>query len=136
MPAVPPRPVVVHENECAVEGGKGPGRVRWRTLLSADRTPSDQLTVGVAELDPGQESDPLLHRHAQPEVYYILEGEGFVRVGDEEHPIRAGTTVFIPGGALHRARNTGTTPMRLLYVFPTASFRDVEYEFPDAPERS
>jgi mannose-6-phosphate isomerase-like protein (cupin superfamily) len=126
-------PFLIHEEECEFEGSDEPtpGRVRWRTLISGDRTPTDSLTVGVAELDPGESRDFVPHKHAQAEVYYILSGEGIVNISGAEHPVRPGTAVFIPGGTAHGARNTGTQLLRLLYVFPSDSFADVKYEFPE-----
>jgi quercetin dioxygenase-like cupin family protein len=126
-------PFVIHEEECGFEGENepAPGRVRWRTLLSADRTPSDSLTLGVAELDPGEAREFRPHRHAQPEAYYILSGEGIVSLAGRDHRVRPGSTVFVPGDTAHGARNTGSQVLRLLYVFPADSFGEVRYEFPE-----
>ncbi len=128
------RPIVVQEDACAVEGWDDPilGTVLWRTLLSADRTPTSQLTVGVAEIGPGGANANPLHRHAAPEVYYILSGEGVVSIAEVDHPVRPGATVFIPGNAWHGTRNTGDDTLRLLYVFAVDSFADVAYEFAPA----
>jgi quercetin dioxygenase-like cupin family protein len=128
------KPFVVHEDDCEFEGGDAPapGRVRWRTLLSSDRTPTGSLTLGVAELDLGEARDFRPHRHAQPEAYYILSGEGIVSLAGTEHRVRPGTTIFIPGDIAHGARNTGSEVLRLLYVFPTDSFDEIRYEFPEA----
>jgi quercetin dioxygenase-like cupin family protein len=128
--------VVVHEESCPLEGWDDAirGQVVWRTLLSGDRTPTSELTLGVTELGVGQPSPFTPHRHAQAEIYYVLSGEGVVEIDGIEHPLRAGTSVFIPGGALHGARNTGRDVMRMLYVFAADSFSDVEYEFPGAAE--
>lgn len=130
-----PRSVVVHEDACPLEGWDDAlrGKVVWRTLLSGDRTPTAQLTLGVTELGPGQPSPFHPHRHAQSEIYYVLSGEGIVYIDGEEHPLRAGTGVFIRGDAWHGARNTGCEPLRLLYVFAADSFADVHYQFPAAP---
>lgn len=127
------QPVVVDEAECHWERRPGAGGtgVRWRTLLCRDRTDSEALPLGIAELPPDQRGSPGLHHHAQPEAYYILSGEGVVVVDDVEHPVRAGVTVFIPGGSRHAARNTGHGTLRLLYVFATDSFGDVEYHYDD-----
>ena len=124
---------IIHEEECELEGSTdlSPGSVRWRTLISADRTPTDSLTVGVAELEPGETRAFRPHKHAQPEVYYILSGTGIVTIAGADHPIRPGSTVFIPGAAEHGARNTGAELLRLFYVFPSNSFAEIEYEFPE-----
>jgi mannose-6-phosphate isomerase-like protein (cupin superfamily) len=127
--------VVVCENDCPVEGWSYPicGGVTWRTLLSGDRTPTSHMTVGVAEIAPGDPHRVYPHRHQPPEVYYILAGEGVVTVDGIDHPVRARSTVFIPGDTWHCARNTGTDTLRLLYVFAVDSFADVTYEFADVP---
>ena len=119
---------VVHEDDVEFEGWSDYSRelVRWRTLISGDRTPTESLTMGVAEVGPGT-AQP--HRHLQAEVYYILSGEGVVTVSGIEHPVRAGSAVFIAGGAEHCARSTSSGPLRLLYVFPAGSFSEIEYEF-------
>lgn len=130
----PIQPFVIHEQECEFERWDEPaaGRVRWRTLLSGDRTPTESLTLGVAELESGEAKDFRPHRHAQAEVYYILSGEGTVTIAGKEYPVREGSAVFVPGDAVHGARNTGRELLRLLYVFPADSFDEIEYEFPSS----
>ena len=127
------RPVVIHEDECEMEGWgegqSGRGSIRWRTLLSGDRTPSQSLTCGVAEIEPGEDGWFSVHRHAQAEVYHYLSGRGVMTVDGVEHSVRGGSTVFIPGNAKHGVRNTGEEPLRFFYVFEADSFEEVEYEF-------
>lgn len=125
------KPFVVHEQSCPLERWTEPGRegVSWRTLISADRTASAALTMGVATIAPGGSKAPVLHRHAPPELYYILAGEGVVAIDGAEHAIEAGSVVFIPPDVEHAAWNTGDTEMRLLYVFAADSFADIAYHF-------
>ena len=103
------------------------GLVYWKTLISKGVTNSEKLTLGVASLPPGGALHE--HRHTQEEVYLVLEGGGLVRVGGEEMAVEAGSAVFIPGDALHSCENTGTSELRVAYVFPADAFEDVEYVF-------
>ena len=104
------------------------GRVQWRTLFSAERTPTEALTAGVAEIGPGDQLK--VHRHSPPELYYLLAGEGVVTIEGVEYPVRTNAAVFIPGNAAHGLRNTGQTTLRFFYVLAVNSFSEVEYIFP------
>jgi quercetin dioxygenase-like cupin family protein len=125
------KPVVLHEQDVPLESWNEESRshVEWRTLVSGDRTPTEALTLGVAELPPGRRSDLVTHRHDTIEAYYVLTGEGIVSIDGVEHPVRAGSVAFLPGDVEHGALNTGTETMRLLYVFAADSFEEVEYRF-------
>lgn len=125
------RPVVIQEDACAWEGWdqSGRGGVRWRTLLSADRTPTRSLTCGVSEIEPGRGGRFGAHRHAQTEVYYFLSGQGVMTIDGVDYPVRAGSTAFVPSHAKHGTRNTGAEPLRFFYVFTADSFAEVVYAF-------
>lgn len=127
------RATVVRESACELEGGTGTphGELLWRTLVSGDRTPTEALTVGVADVAPGSAGSTRPHRHAQAEVYYTLSGRGVVRVDGVEHALSPGTTVFIPGHATHHAWNTGVETLRILYVFACDSIDQIAYEYPE-----
>jgi quercetin dioxygenase-like cupin family protein len=129
------QPYVVEERQRPVESWNDPvrGVVTWRTLLSGDRTPTDSLTLGVAELHAGDADSARLHRHAQAEAYYVLAGRGVLTIEDVDHPLAPGVTAFIPGGRLHGARAVGPEPLRILYVFAADSFDQIHYAFPDRP---
>ena len=131
-PHPPSRPFVIHESECEIEdwGESGRHGVSWRTLLSADRTPTNSLTVGTAEIQPGAPDELHLHRHEPAEAYYILAGTGVVSIDGVLHDICAGSTIFVPPNSVHAVGNTGPDVLKLLYVFGVNSFDDVTYVFP------
>lgn len=106
------------------------GHVDWWTLFSADRTPTKDLTVGIADVPVGAPLPDRGHTHDQSEVYFFLSGNGEVVVDGESTPVTAGDAVFIPGGIEHMAVNTGNETLRLLYFFATDSFGDIDYRFP------
>ena len=86
--------------------------VRWRTLVSAGRTPSSGLSMGVFEVPPGAQL--ARHHHAPQEVYYVVDGEAEVFVEGAWRPLRAGDVAYFPGGSVHGARNRGATVCRIV----------------------
>jgi mannose-6-phosphate isomerase-like protein (cupin superfamily) len=60
----------------------------------------------------------------------ILAGEGYVVVDGMRTAVTEGSAVWIPEGHERYADNTGTIPLRLLYVFARDKFSDVTYSFP------
>ncbi|MFN8457273.1 MAG: cupin domain-containing protein [Anaerolineae bacterium] len=123
------QPVILPESACT-EGWNDDlhGCVQWRTLFSAERTPTEALTAGVAVILPGHELK--VHRHTPPELYYLLAGEGIVTIDGQEYPVSANSAVFIPGNAAHGLRNTGQSALSFFYAFAVNSFDEVEYIFP------
>jgi quercetin dioxygenase-like cupin family protein len=115
---------LVEEHDVGIEGGEGDG-VSWRTLTSADRTPTEKITSGVCEILPGGALQ--VHRHPTLELYYFLEGTGVVTLGSEQYPVRPGTTISIPANTAHGIRNAGASVLKLFYVFPVDSFAEVVY---------
>ena len=103
------------------------GRLSFHTLISAGATPSNGLVAGVSAIEPG--GGLARHRHAPPEIYYVLEGAATVTIDGVARVVSAGAAVFIPGNAWHSIDNNFEKPFRIFYVFPTDRFEDVEYVF-------
>lgn len=99
--------------------------IRWRTLISAGRTPTRGLSLGVLEVPPGARLAP--HHHRPQEVYYVVAGEVEVLVAGAWRSAREGDVIYIPGDEVHGARNRGDTTCRIFWVFPVDDYDDVEY---------
>lgn len=96
--------------------------VKW-TNVFAEAAP----VVGMVEIVPG---DALPNHHHTPvEVYHVISGTGEVEIAGEVRPLREGATAYVPSDLWHETRNTGQTPLRILYFFPDARFEDVDYHF-------
>jgi mannose-6-phosphate isomerase-like protein (cupin superfamily) len=55
------------------------------------------------------------HTHAgSDKVYYVIEGQAQIRVGDEERTVTAGATALAPSGMVHAVTNPGPQRLRLL----------------------
>jgi len=82
---------------------------------------SAQLSLGAAEIDPGKEIP--VHRHKigaryVEEAFFVIEGEGEVRVGDQTSRIRPGSfCVMSPADGFHSIRNTGSTTLKFVMCF-------------------
>jgi quercetin dioxygenase-like cupin family protein len=103
------------------------GQAEWKTLISADLTRSEGLTMGVARLPPG--GSLRAHRHEQHEAYFILDGAAVVTIDGSARTVGPGVAVFIPGNAVHAVEATGGSGLRLVYVLAADSFQDVDYVF-------
>ncbi|WP_159718647.1 cupin domain-containing protein [Geminicoccus flavidas] len=102
-------------------------KVRWKLIFSGQQTDTASMSMGLAEIAPGGILP--LHHHAPAEIYHVLDGEGVVGIEGVAHRLQAGISVFIPPDAWHQTTNTGSAPLRCLFVFPTDSFEEVTYHF-------
>jgi len=91
-----------------------------------DRTTSEITRCSLAEEVLPVGSAVGRHHHTETEeVYYILNGEGRMTVGDEVRDVAAGDAIFIPRGFVHSLENTGHEPMTILLVCgPAYSLED------------
>ena len=69
-------------------------------------------------LEPGQAQQPHAHEGSD-KVYYVLDGVGRFRVGDEERTLGHGQIVLAPAGQPHGVFNDGPSRLVLLvYMAP------------------
>ncbi len=54
-------------------------------------------------------------------MIYIITGTGRVLVAGEVSPVRAGSVVLFPRGAVHMLHNTGTDEMKVVCFFAPAT---------------
>ena len=76
---------------------------------------SRQLGVSWFEIEPGKKAFPFHFHLANEEAVFVLEGAGILRLGEEEHPIRAGDYIpFTPGPPGHQIINRSDALLRYL----------------------
>jgi mannose-6-phosphate isomerase-like protein (cupin superfamily) len=92
-----------------------------------DRTTSGITRCSLAEevLPPGCAVPPHYHRELE-EIYYVLSGSGVMTVGEETREVGAGDAVYVPRGARHTLKNTGSKEIKLLLVCGPAFFYEDE----------
>lgn len=60
------------------------------------------------------------HALKTTEVYYILEGEGMMRIGDESAKVCAGDMIYIPPNAKQFITNSGNSDLKFLCIVDPA----------------
>ena len=82
--------------------------------LLADRNSSIvKQSLAEARLAPGLSTTPHYHPITE-EIYYILTGEGLMRIADESRRVGPGDAIAIPPGMTHQITNTGREELRFL----------------------
>lgn len=82
-------------------------------LFKATLAHSERLMMGLNCLEPGQVQK--VHDHAdQDKFYFVLEGEGFFTVGEEEKTASYGMLVWAPAGVPHGVSNQSTQRLVIL----------------------
>jgi mannose-6-phosphate isomerase-like protein (cupin superfamily) len=61
---------------------------------------SSLLSVGLYILPAGGVDDQT--PHDEDEVYYAVRGRATIHVAGSEHPVKPGSLLFVPAGAVHR----------------------------------
>ena len=73
------------------------------------------LGVSWFEIPPGKKAFPFHYHLANDEAVFVLEGEGVLRSGEEDAPLRAGDYIaFPPGPPGHQIVNRSQAPLRYL----------------------
>ncbi|MFH1066465.1 MAG: cupin domain-containing protein [bacterium] len=55
------------------------------------------------------------HHHPKTEeIYYLLQGKGQMKIGEESKEVAKGCAIAIPPGQPHKIRNTGNEPLVFL----------------------
>ncbi len=74
---------------------------------------TERMFCDIYCFEPDQRQDA--HSHADSDkVYFVVEGRGRIRVGDDEREVGPGTAVLAPAGAPHAVENPGPERLRVL----------------------
>jgi uncharacterized cupin superfamily protein len=92
-----------------------------------DALGSRRTGLGHLVVAPGAMSYPTHCHSAEEELFVVLEGEGALLLGDEEHPLRPGSIVARPPGTgVAHAFRAGDAPLTLL-AYGTRDPNDIVY---------
>ena len=97
---------------------------RWRLGAAAGAT---RTGLSRYRLAPGERAMPVHVHGDEEELFVVLDGDGTLELGDEQHPVRPGSVVARPPGTgvahAFRAADDGLT----LLAFGTREPNDIAY---------
>jgi quercetin dioxygenase-like cupin family protein len=100
-----------------------PASSQFMLKVSPKNNGSQHLVAGTEDVPPGATLPK--HRHlAQDEILLIHSGTALVWLGDQERDLHAGGLVFIPANTWVSAKNIGTEPISLTFIFSAPGFDD------------
>jgi mannose-6-phosphate isomerase-like protein (cupin superfamily) len=58
------------------------------------------IQAGIIRLHDGENDTQ--GPHSADEVYYVIEGDGFIRINGKDYSINQGTSIFVPAKTEHK----------------------------------
>jgi len=90
---------------------------------------SKMIGFNVTVIAPGKKAFPYHAHRGNEEMFFILEGEGSIRLADGTHKIRKGDFISLPPGrdSVHQIINDSKAALKYLAVSTMLSPEAVEY---------
>ena len=136
---MPPRPVM---NIADVEFRAWGHNAGWPVGMNAKeeyqaklgdlgrRMGAQKLGYNLTVVPPGRRAWPFHNHRVNEEMFFVLEGEGEVRIGKESYPIKRGDVIAHPPGGpetAHQIVNTSNAELKYLAVSTRMSPELVDY---------
>jgi uncharacterized cupin superfamily protein len=121
---------IMNLDEVQFDADEGSGFYTSRCGQISDHIGARQLGYNLTLLPPGKAGCPFHSHHGEEEMFFILEGEGELRFGDQRFAIRKHDVIACPTGGpevAHQIINTGTTTMRYLSLSTLVDLEACEY---------
>lgn len=84
-------------------------------LVESEKGQSKKLNMGYTTIYPTGSTTGHTHSDME-EVYFVISGEGFMVVGEDEFEIKAGDGLYVPPGVFHTTYQRGNMPLTVLWV--------------------
>ena len=72
------------------------------------------LAAGILSLEPGEEDTQ--EPHESDEMYYVLKGNGFLRINKNDYSVKPGKAFFVPKNIKHHFFGN-TKKLTVIYFF-------------------
>ena len=106
------------------------GRYQQRQARIGQQLGAQKLGYRLYALEPGMRGSPFHSHRVNEEMFYVVAGEGEVRLGNDRFAIRAGDVIACPAGGpekAHQIINTSNGELRYLAVSTQQSPEICEY---------
>ena len=84
-------------------------------LIDPEISPSQKLKMGHTIIYPTGKTTGHVHDDME-EVYFVVSGEGIMKIGDDEFPIKTGDAFYVPPGEYHTTYQKGNLPLTVVWV--------------------
>lgn len=124
---------LINIDEVKIERGDPVGSFQQHYGLISSEIGASKLGYNLTICPPGKTACPFHNHHSNEEMFFILEGEGILRFGDKEYPLRKHDVIACPPGKRHLAHqitNTGETELK--YLALSTKERTEVCEYPDS----
>src|SRR5262249_36231731 len=100
-----------------------------RIAMAGVALDSKLIGFNVTVVPPGKKAFPYHAHRGNEEMFFVLEGEGSIRLVDRKHRIRAGDFISLPPGrdSAHQIVNDSQAPLKYLAVSTMLAPEVVEY---------
>jgi mannose-6-phosphate isomerase-like protein (cupin superfamily) len=98
--------------------GRGGGVITIPLITRQSAAEDNKITTGISVYPPGTGAP--LHSHNCDEHVTLLEGSAEVEIAGQVTPLEPPDTTYVAAGITHAFRNTGDTPMKILWAYSSA----------------
>lgn len=124
---------VINLDELTLEPEPENGPFQQTYGIISSKIGAKKLGYNLTIVPPGKRACPFHNHHNNEEMFFVIDGEGILRFGDSEFPLRKHDVIACPPGkrdVAHQLINTGSTDLK--YLALSTMDRTEVCEFPDS----
>jgi len=84
-------------------------------LINPRNTPVKNVNLTIVVVNPKKEAEEHYHKMTE-ELYYVIKGKGYVKIGQDTYTLKEGDAIYIPPGKPHKLINKSDLPLEVLVV--------------------
>lgn len=126
------KPPIVNVKDVPVMKQSHGKRFEFGIAWASNTLKAKKLGFNVTVVAPGKRAWPYHLHYVNDEMFFVLEGEGSIRIDGATHRIRQGDFISLPAGpgSAHQIVNDSKAPLKYLAVSTMEPIEIAEY--PDA----